>query len=158
MQQRHQWNVEMLESTLDEIFTGCRHNIHTCVCSGWAVASSFPLRLSYLGSIRNTARSEGKHTQTNSHNLARRVYVGWSDNISLLHCLHRATLHLTNTSEVFSSNLHTALYFSFICDWEASATLSARLFIIARKVSSSFWFRGKCEEKKDFQSLGAQSL
>lgn len=130
----------------------CTHNIQSvyCVCSAvrLVVASSFLFPLLCLslisGSIRNTARSKGKHTQTNSPNLARRVYVGWSDNISLLHCLHRATLHLTNTEKThrkYSPQTFTlAFYFSFICNWEASATLGAHLFLKVNYTEEGFFF------------------
>lgn len=64
------------------------------------------------GSIRNTARLEGKHKQTGPSLIApsprpsRRVYVGLTDSISPLHRLHRATLHFTNTEKTHIGNVH----------------------------------------------------
>ena len=80
-----------------------------CVCSNTEVVFQPvppsvcppPVLPSFIsGSIGNTARSEGKHTQTNSPHHSKIVYVGWTDIISPVHCLHRAILHFANTEKI----------------------------------------------------------
>lgn len=82
-------------------------------CVAASIPPSFPPLSPFIsGSIRNTARSEGKHKQTGpsltapSPHPSRRVYVGRSDSISPLHRLHRATLHFTNTEKTHIGSVH----------------------------------------------------
>lgn len=103
------------------------HSLY-CVCSLLRLrCGSYlsPLALSSLfisGSIRNTARSKGKHKQTvpsltaPSPRPSKRVYVGWIDSISPLHRLHRAAPHFTNKEKTRIGNVHfEPLHWPLIC-------------------------------------------
>lgn len=114
--------------------------------SGCIVAVSSALPLSLRLSPGPSGTQHASRVNTNKQGLpsfllvprpSRRVYVEWTDSISPLHRLHRATLYFPNTEKTCIGNVHFKpshgpFISVFICNGEASVTLNTSLLYIWR--------------------------